>query len=240
MKPNPQMLFGNIFDDERITPINLESFSDDVLAKLTKNNIGNVFNPVLIPLKAAQKPFRDEIGEVDTTFNQQLGKTQTVDEFILEFTQYMRDNYINIAAKLGGDKTPAFLEFYPKGKTEYNKISKTRMPTVMDRLEASATAYATVLGAPITPQLKGFQKQWDLVRGNQRQQISAVETNRIERSKARRELELSLLKVIHFVADKYPGDVEQCMVFFNFNLLFSVRRSKGGKKDGGITDIPKI
>ena len=51
MKPNPKMLFGNIFDDRNITPNYLARFTDDVIAKLIQNNIANAFNSVLVPLQ---------------------------------------------------------------------------------------------------------------------------------------------------------------------------------------------
>jgi hypothetical protein len=229
MKPNPEMLFGNIFDDERITPNYLARFGDDVVAKLTQNNTGSTLDVVLNPLKAAMIPLRGELGQVDTTLNLQVGKTATVDVFIEGFTQYMRDNYINIAAKLGGDKTPAFTEFFPHGKTEYTQITKTKIPTVMDRLKTAATSHTAELGATITGQLQAFQTQWLALRDNQLKGKAAVKTNRVERTTARRTVETCLLKTIHFIGDKYVGNVPQCMAFFNFNLLFGVHRSGGGE-----------
>ena len=106
MKPNPRMLFGNIFDDERIIPNYLARFGDDVIAKLIQNNTTNEYDTVLTPLQNTMIPLRRELGEVDTTLNTQVGKTATVDTFIVDFTKYMKDNYVFIAAALGGDKTP--------------------------------------------------------------------------------------------------------------------------------------
>ena len=223
MKPKPKMLFGNIFEDERITPTYLARFTDDTIAKLIQNNSTKVYDSVIIPLQTALAPLRSELGQVDVTLNTQIGKTATVDGFIEDFTDYMRDNYIFIAAALGGDKTPAFKEFYPKGKTEYTTITKTKLPTIMERLKTVAVAYKTPLGAAISAQLQGFQTSWTTVRGNQLQQKAALKTNRSDRTTARRTVEIELLKTIHFIGNKFPGDAEQCMVFFDFNLLFGSR-----------------
>lgn len=223
MKPNPKMLFGNIFDDVKITPTYLARFSDDAIAKLIQNNIAKAYDSVLIPLQNAIIPLRSELGQVDVTMNTQVGKTATVDGFIEDFSGYMKDNYIFIAAALGGDKTPAFKEFYPKGKTEYNKITKTKIPTVMERLNTVAVTYKAKLGAIITAQLQGFQTQWIATRGSQLQQKSALKTNRVDRSVARKNLEMELLKTIHFIGNKFPGDEKQSMSFFDFNLLFGAR-----------------
>jgi hypothetical protein len=223
MKPNPKMLFGNIFDDVKITPNYLARFTDDVIAKLIQNNTSSEYDTVLTPLQNKMIPLRKELGEVDTTLNTQVGKTATVDSFIVDFTKYMKDNYVFIAAALGGDKTAAFREFYPQGKTEYTNITKTKIPTIMERLNTVAVTYQVQLGATISTQLQDFQTQWTALRGSQLQQKSAVKTNRSDRTIARRNVEIELLKTIHFIANKFPGDVKLSMVFFDFNLLFGAR-----------------
>jgi hypothetical protein len=223
MKPNPNMLFGNIFDDRKITPNYLARFADDAKAKLTENNDTNEYDTVLLSLTAAIIPLRRELGEVDTTLNIQVGKTITVDTFIKIFKVNMGEKYIPIAAALGGDKKPAFLEFYPKGKTEYTKVTKTKMPTIMERLRVAATAHQAAIGATISSELQAFQTQWNTARNNQLQEKAAVKTNRTDRIVARRDVEIALLKTIHFIGDKFPGDVARCKTFFDFNLLFGAR-----------------
>jgi hypothetical protein len=223
MKPNPKMLFGNIFDDVKITPNYIARFADDTVAKLTKNNESNEYDAVLNPLTAAIVPLRKELGEVDTTFNVQVGKTSTVDGFIVAFKGYMNDKYIHIAAALNGEKTPEFKEFYPKGKSEYTQVTKTQMPTVMERLKVTAAKYEVRIGAVIATELQMFQTKWKELRGQQLEEKAAVKTNRTDRSVARRAVELELLKTIHFIGAKFPGDVARCKSFFDFNLLFGAR-----------------
>lgn len=225
MKPNIEMLFGNFYNDHKIAPTYLERHADDVIAKLTKGNTGGMFDTVLNPLKAAMIPFKAELSEVDTSVNILLGKTQTVDEFIAVFKVYMRDSYINIAAKLGGEKTAEFLEFYPGGRTEYSTITKTKMPTIVARLNTAATNNATALGATITTQLQAFKIQWDNVRDKQLEGKATLKTNRTERSTVRVTVENCLIAVVRFVANKYPGNVEKCSMYFNFSLLFGVHHS---------------
>lgn len=142
----------------------------------------------------------------------------------------MKDNYIAIAAKLGGDKTPAFIEFYPKGKTEYTQITKTKMPTIMTRISTAATNNAAALGNTVVTQLQAFQTQWTALRKIQLEGKASVKTNRQERSSTRINLELALLESIHFIAQKFPGDVEKSMVFFNFSLLFGVHRKSANEE----------
>jgi hypothetical protein len=233
MVPNLQMLFGNFFDDPKIADKFLERYAEDNIAKIKQNNTGGIFNSVLNPLEAAMIPFKAELGDVDTSETQLLGKTQTVDGFIAGFKTFMKDNYINIAGKLGGDKVPAFAEFYPKGKTEYTNITKTKMPTIMSRLKTAATNNSAALGATLTAQLQGFKAQWETARSTQLDKKAALKTNRTDRSMARVTVEMCLLAVVRFVANKYVADVEKCSMFFNFSLLFGVHHT--GKGDTPVT-----
>lgn len=225
MKPNSQMLFGNFYADPKIAPTYLERHADDTIAKITRNNTGGIFDTILNPLNAAMIPFKAELDDVDTSVNTLLGKTKNVDDFIQQFINFMKDNYINIAAKLGGEKTAAFLEFFPRGKNEYNQITKTQMPTITSRINTAATANATALGTTLTTQLQAFKTDWVAVRNKQLKVKADLKTNRTERSTARITVENCLIAAVRFIANKYPGDEAKCMQFFNFSLLEGVRRS---------------
>lgn len=237
MKPNEQMLFGNIFNDVRIVPKYLERFAEDHLAKLVKNNGDNSLNNLITTLRAALNPFKEELGDVETSYTTLEGKTLTVDTFIENFVSYMKNKYIPIAAKLGGDKTPEFIAFYPKGKTEYNRITKTQIPTLMSRINTAAAEHATALGTEITTQLQTFKTQWASLRETQLQGKAALKTNREERSTTRVNVELVLLSNIHAIGNKYPGNVDMAMLFFDFTLLFGKGRGGATKEappEGGV------
>jgi hypothetical protein len=222
---NSKKIFGNYFDDRKIIPNNLARFADDVVAKLKQNNTNGDYDALIDAITTTMIPFRSELGQVDTAFNILVGKTATVDSFIFDFKEYMKDNYVYIAAALEGEKSAAFGEFYPHGKTEYSIISKTKIPTVMDRLKTVGAKYKTQLGDAISTKLQEFQTTWNDLREEQLEGKSAVKTNRSDRSVARRAVEIELLKTIHFIGNKFPGDVVKCMLFFDFNLLFSVHHS---------------
>jgi hypothetical protein len=234
---NIKTLFGNFYNDDKISPFYIERHADDTIAKIGRNNIAGVFDGILTPLKAAMIPFKAELGDVDTSVNVLLGKTVTVDGFIAGFVGFMKDNYINIAAKLGGEKAAALLEFYPRGNSEYSQITKTQMPTVSARVNTAATSNAAALGAPLTAELQAFKADWVAVRDNQLKVKADLKSNRTERSTARISVENCLIAAVRFIGNKYPGDEEKCMQFFNFNLLEGViHKGKGG--DEVVTPLP--
>jgi len=237
MKPNAEMLFGNFYNDPKITPNYLERHADDTIAKIIRNNTGGIFNTILNPLVAAMIPFKAEFGDVDTSVNVLKGKTETVDEFIARFKGYMKDRYIDIASKLGGEKSEPFIEFFPRGKNEYNQITKTKMPTITTRINKAATNYATALGTELTTNLQSFMADWVTVRKLQLNTKADLKTNRTERSTARKTVENCLIAAVRFIGNKYPGDVAKCMQFFDFSLLEGVHHTGGdGGKDNEGTD----
>jgi hypothetical protein len=223
---NPEKTFGNPFDDKNIIPDNFGRFGDDVVAKLKQNNNDGDYTPIIDAIELKMQPLRLELSAVDTTLNIQVVKTSTVDEFIVVFKDYMKTNYVFIAAALGGEKTPAFGEFYPSGKSEYSQITKTKSPTIMARLKTVGEKYKVQLGTTISTQLQEFQEKYKTLRDDQLQGKAAVKTNRADRSVAKKEVEVELIKTIHHIGEKFPGDVAQCMVFFDFNLLYAKNRSK--------------
>lgn len=156
MKANQRMLFGDIFNDKDITYNYLSKFAAVVLAKQQKNNNGYMFNLLISPLRTTIDPFRKEIGKVDPSHNDHVSKTQKVDKFIQQFTTFVKDHYVNIAAALGNEKATAFKEFYPNGKSEYTKATKTKIPTIVDRLHVVSEKYSDKLGPSLTDQMRAF------------------------------------------------------------------------------------
>jgi hypothetical protein len=231
MIPNSKSLFSNLFDDTRITPNYLARFTEDVIAKLSQNNSANLFDIVLLPLQTAQTNFRIELGNLDTSSNVLVGKTNTVDDFIRQFSVYMRNNYIFIAVKLGGEKMPALLEFYPHKKSEYYQITKLKATVLLDRVATAAVAHESIIGITISQELQAFQTQWKAFRKSQLEEKSTVVHSRHDRGETRKIVEKNLLTTIHFIGGLYPGDVEKCDAFFDFKLLTAARHHRKTTKN---------
>jgi len=231
---NTRILFGNFYSDDKIGNFYIERHADDAIAKITRNNTGGIFDSILNPLIAAMIPFKVELGDVDTSVNVLKGKTETVDEFIARFVGFMKNSYIDIASKLGGEKSEAFIEFFPRGKTEYTQITKTKMPTITTRINTAATNNATAIGTELTTKLQSFKADWVTVRKLQLKTKADLKGNRTERSTARKTVENCLIAAVRFIGNKYPGEEAKCLQFFDFNLLEGVHHTGGGKPNEGI------
>lgn len=221
-----EKFFENPFSSDEIIPTRLYTFSTDSIGKFTAANEGNIYDTIIQNLTQASTALGTEIGEVKSTLGVQKGSTFTVDEVIKNFKVYMSDNEGVIAKAVGGKRKAAFIEFYPRGVSEYSNATKTKMTALLKQVFDAAEKYKTNLGAAQTKELKDFTKQYNDARGEQQTQKGSVTGNRTERKTNRELLEIELLKAIYSVGLMYIGDVDKCGSFFNFSLLYAPSRHK--------------
>lgn len=214
-----ERFFGNIFDVPGITPARLALFAKDAIARFQANDTAHRFSAQVEAVVAAAAILQAELSDVSGALATQKATTLSVDEVLDRFKKTMQDENLELTAKLGGPKTAAYMEFYPQGKNEYSKITKTQMPVLAGRVAKMASKYAEMLGASLTDTLKGFQDKWEMARENQQGQKGTVGENRAERSGSLLPLQLALLAAAHAVGGAFPGDVAACKAYFDFSLL---------------------
>lgn len=219
-------LIGNFFDDRTITTTRLRNFAQDAFNRLSSQNSSNEFTYVLAILEAPIENTQDKITAVDTALGIQKGKTQTINQFIVLFKKTMKEKEGVIADAVGGFGTPNYIEFYPNGNKEYNKVTKSKMKTIVDRVSQVAGTHSGQLSPALLQTLQAFKTYWELNRDKHEQQKGELSDSRVERNEVRLNLEHALLIAIHHIAIKYPGDKEQCCKFFDFSLLHPVKKTK--------------
>lgn len=216
---SPDKLFGNLFNEEAITPMRLANFAQDALNKLTaaaNPDFSFIISKLTAPLAALQT----QLGSVDTSLTQQRGATLTNNQVLADFIDMMRTQEGVIANAVGGFKSPGYLQFYPHGLSEYSKATKPQMPVLVNRVKAAATSFATQLGEPLATSLQSFATAWENSRNEQQQQMGTVGDNRTERTTAEINVQLALVFAVHNVGAIFPGNVGQCSSYFDFSLLY--------------------
>ena len=216
------ILFGNLYSDrKRITVARLVSHATDSVNRFMELNINGEWKAIIDIIILPLDKVKNDLSEIEINIAKQRGLTQTTDEVVIDLHATMRDSENEIIYKLGGKNAASVLEFYPHGVSEYLKITKTEMLTVTDRLFKATNNHAAVLGVDLANKLKGFKSSWATAHDGQSAKKTDVSTNRTDRDDNRLELELAMTKAVHTVGLKYPGDVEKCNTFFDFNLLYS-------------------
>jgi hypothetical protein len=223
--------FNNQFEDPRITNLRLTNFAEDSLTRFTTLAIEGQFALTITAITAAVENLREDLGEVDSSLNDQKIKTFKVTNFLTSFKQTMRAVEGMIILRSGGQNSDLYKALYPKGITEYSKANKTKMPVLMLRMNDVATNYETALGTEIAERLGSLKTGWQSLRSTQTQQKTEVEDNRTSRTIARKTLEMTMTNALHTVALAFPGQPDKCNNFFNFRLLLGTKHHNENGED---------
>jgi hypothetical protein len=233
---SPQKIFGNLFDDHRITSLRLSNFGEDCLTRFTTLAIEGQYATIISQITIALNNLRDELGDVDTRINTQKVKTHRVDQFLDNFKKSM-SSVEGVVSFRSGKDSDVYLELYPNGVGEYSKANKTKMPILMHRMDDVVSRYGTQLTDEVTEILGTLKTGWETIRGDQEKQMTKVSDSRAERSVARYQLELALMGAVRAIGQEYVVDVEQSEKFFNFRLLYAATHHEG--EEGEETETPQ-
>lgn len=220
-----ELFFGNLFDRPRITTFRLVAFGRYTHSAISANNTDNVYSNYIDLLDQRLKDVENEMDQVDLGLAIQLSKTGTVDDIVEEFENFMSSAYIDIAYKTKSDPE-VLAQFYPRGKSEYNRVRRSDAHIIMNRVHELATTHTSVLEYTLSENLKSYLAKYTAARDTQVQQITNVNMDRSERNTSRPALELMLTEVMHEIARQNPGDLDACKGLVRWNLLFPTS-SKG-------------
>ncbi len=222
--------FKNYFESEEITDARLVNYANDTNGRLAAANENNQYDAIMQGITTASNALDDNLGDVKGALAQQKGKTFTVDGVIKNFKTYMSENEGVIAKALGGKKTPAFIEFYPLGVSQYSTVTKSKLPALLGQLTMAIDNNKTKLGKDLVTELQQFEVQYETTRKAQTTQKGKVSDSRTDRSQERKNLEIKLLVAMYTIGLQYAGDEEKCNSFFNYSLLEAPSR-KTKKED---------
>lgn len=216
-----EQLFGNFFNTRAITSPRILNFGDDAVGRMASDNGDGRFTSFINSILDTGLALRSEVSDVDVAITLQKGATLNINKIVSGFQFTMSNTEGAIAYALGGRDTAAYLQFYPKGISEYSKASKTQMPMLTERVYDAAVANKPALPDPLYSALIVYKQGWIDARTAQELKKGAVADDRDERDSNRIAFEYALLQAVHFVAGYYPGNIDKCSQYFNFSILYS-------------------
>ncbi len=217
---NEEKLFGNLFDEEKITPERLYAFGKAVLIALNLNNPGNIYDTIIAQLQVSLSALGTEIGIVDTSLGIQITSTKNVVSDMADFKAYMSDNYSVIAKALGGKDDARMAQFYPHLITEYSNATQPEMETLTKRVNVAANNNSAALGVTLTGELQAFYNPWLKTKNYQETQLKTVSASRDIRNSNYINAGLDLTQAVHTVAANNSGNVKTCGTYFTFTTLY--------------------
>jgi hypothetical protein len=223
------LLFGNLFNRVNITTFRLLAFAHYHLAALYTQNQNGINDDAILKLSQQIQEVQNGMDEFDYNLAIQLSKTGTVDGIVEEFERFMSVAYVDLAYQTKSH-IEVLQQFYPRGKSEFNKISRTDAELFMNRVHEIATMHATLLEPELHDQLCGFKARFEAARELQMEQIGTVESKRSKRNAARPGLETMLTEMVREIGRRYPCDIHKGKSYFNWSLLHAPGYHKKRKK----------
>ncbi len=166
----------------------LEHYAENPFESITagRDRIARFFGDHYFRLRQAVEngePFRELLDETnqrytqlqkchsDTRTSRTLLKSSTlnVDQTLDLFRQKILKSEALVLTHFDKN-TPAYLEFFPKGRTAYQQMTKGNADSLFDQVILAFTHYADVLGPELPAEFTALKLQYDSVRGQQQGQ----------------------------------------------------------------------
>jgi hypothetical protein len=212
-------LFDNFLRAELVTDEDLAVFAQSSMGRLENEYAAKV--TFLTPLFEA---FHREKGSTETSLTDKKFKVSGADTVMESFQAAMRKAEGAVFYASGDRRSRIYQDFFPGRLTEYNEATKQSMAALTLRVKSMAIKHAATLPVGLNEELQAFAQAWDDSFTSQEDGKSDVSGSRVVTSKARRELELGLIKVIHEMGVLFPGDAKRTARYFDLALLNSRAR----------------
>ncbi|TCZ75008.1 hypothetical protein [Flaviaesturariibacter aridisoli] len=221
MRINPVKLFGNFFNDPKISNYRMLLFGEDAYSSL-KEFLADMAAGIELPLAT----YRDLLGGVITARAVLKGRTVSVDDYSDAFLSTIRRTEDSLGVHNIRKGHPTYLEFFPQGLDGYNDINRGSAHALMQLAAAAASKHPDLLTTELAAELAAFPEGWLRVRGAQQVQAGSADDKAASVRAARRVLETALCKALHEVGARYPADAATAGSFFSFDLLYAAERKK--------------
>ncbi len=228
-------LFKNHFDTGRISDDKLKVFSEDHIQRLNVNNSNGLFDAIINDTVAVHTAYFGHIAGEATNQAIQKSRTASVDNIISTFKSEVSRKEGLIKSLFGKDSV-TYLEFFPKGVSEYSSANKTNIETLINRIVNVANIHMGEVGEDFIKTFTNIQAGYSSARSAQLNKMGEVKAEKTNVKDTRSALEVQLIKNLHFIAYTYPGNEARCLLFFDQSII-NYKQSSATDGLGRITGI---
>ena len=222
-------LFANLFMVAAITNLRLIDFAQDMLARLNKNNPGNIYDAIIADTQVLITNLLATLGNRSTDSSTYSGSTLSKSIARAQLYNYLKRKEGLIKDKFG-KPSPEYNEFFPQGLTGYLRATDAEFRIMAQTAVAKATQYESTLGAAFKTELNDLYKAYDSAFNTQDTNKSNISTASAEEQAAELSLERQLTTNSLFIAYHNVDNATAFDTYFNTNLLYPphrVQRKKG-------------
>jgi len=223
---NLNILFKNHFSSRLISDNSIRKFAEVHLQRLSANNSGGEFTQTITDTQNVFDSYFGSMNDEDQNFAVQQGLTISVTKVLNEFKQFISSSEGLVRAQFG-KKSAEYQEFFPNKMKEYWHLNLANAEKVMERFYNVAGKHTNVFGYSITNLAQTLLTEFTEARSNQLKKKGEVAEKKSSTRERRKNLELQLIKNLHYIGYLYPGNINRCNDFFDQSFL---RRKTPSKK----------
>lgn len=220
------ILFKNHFGNRLISDNSIRKFSEIHLERLSSNNKNGEFTQLIAETQNAYNQYFGSITDEDKNYAIQQGLTISVQKVLKEFKQFVSRSEGLIRAQFD-KKSAEYQEFFPNKMKEYWHLNLTRAESVMERFYKATERHTGEFGDGIKNLAQTLLMEFKEARSNQLKKKGEVANRKTSTKERRKNLELQLIRNIHYIGYLYPADIKKCNSFFDQSFL---KRKKVIKK----------
>jgi len=220
------ILLKNHFGSRLISDNNIRKFAEVHLKRLSSNNGGGEFTQIITETQNVFDSYFGSMSDEDQNYAVQQGLTISVTKVLKEFKLFISSSEGLVRAQFG-KKSAEYQEFFPNRMKEYWHLNLANADKVMERFYNVAGKHSNVFGDSISNLAQTLLTEFTEARSNQLKKKGEVSEKKTTTRERRKNLELQLIRNLHYIGYLYPGNVNRCNDFFDQSFL---RRKTSNKK----------
>lgn len=213
-----ERLTSDLFKSKEYSRNELDLFTVDFMKRLKAKPLAIISKAESDVLENSYKNFKEGLGKLATEGAQQKGGTLNRQDAFDDVLDFVRRQEGLVKSKFG-KQSPAYLEFYPKGLSEYSAAKVEGLTNLLVRYVAAANKYQKDLGKDFVTEITTLQTQYVNARDTQGTGIANTKTTQSEIRDSRKTLTMQLSKLVLLIAAVSIENAEQFNSYFNFGLL---------------------
>lgn len=213
-----EILFKNHLDNKNVSDDSMNRFAQDSIQRLTANNTGGIYTPLLAPSNLAYTNFFNAINTQAHSQSVQEGSTVSVDQYKQEFIDLVAMKEGIIRGTWGKDSA-IYQEFFPRGMDEYHQATKGNVQTLMTRFNQAISDHRAELPAGFDLPFTTLKTNYEAARTLQLSRIGTTDGNRLATATLRNVLETQLMKNLLTIALNNIGNPDAVNVYFDQSIV---------------------
>jgi hypothetical protein len=197
---------------------------------LKANNVSGALTVFINLLENSFTPFEKWLNDQDLATSTRTGKTGSVDSILKDFEEFMDEVWDEVNYKFAKKEPKVFINCFPNGKSEYNKITRTNAPLLIKRVADFCATHSASLPAPIVAEAAEFDLSYNEERDEQQEEIGGVKEGSTDGKQLRAEVALNMKIVLLNLLIINIKKQEVVLDYYDAEEInYNVRRNKASK-----------